>query len=93
MLFAALVSPAYDTVALFVTVGAAALPIATTSVMVLLVPAASAPALVHVTICPATEQFHPLPAAETNVRPLGNGSVTVIKAFVFVGPRLVTAMR
>ena len=90
MSFAALVSPEYDSVAVLVTVGAAALAILTVSVMLVVANGASAPGMRHVTFCPAVEHVQPFPVAETKPRPVGNVSTTVIPVFVASAPRLLT---
>ena len=90
MLFAGLVSPAYVTVAESVTVGAAAAETLTVRMTLVVAAGSSAVLLVQVTVCPELEHVHPLPAAETNPRPAGNVSTTVIAALVTRVPTLVT---
>jgi hypothetical protein len=92
VLFASLGSA---TVAVFVTLGNAPGATETVRVTVLLPPAAASaePEYVHVTACPVAVQDHP-PAVlpETNVRPAGKVSVTVMFPVVGPVPALVTLM-
>jgi hypothetical protein len=61
---APLVSPAVATDAVLVTVGSAAAPTVTVSVIAVDAPAAMGPGFVHVTVAPAFPQVQPLPVAE-----------------------------
>jgi len=83
------------TVAVFVTLGNAPGATETVRVTVLLPPAAASagPEYVHVTACPVAVHDHP-PAVlpETNVRPAGKVSVTVMLPVVGPVPELVTLM-
>jgi hypothetical protein len=90
VLFEALVSPAYDTEAVFVTVGYAALPTPTVSETAALPPAAIEVEVVQVTVCPETEQVQPFPEAEVKVSPAGSGSTIVTAPAVLAGPRFDT---
>lgn len=76
------VSPDVETVATLVTLGTAPAATLTVSVMLLLVPGVSGPALLQVTVCAAAEQLQPVPAADTNPKPVGSVSMTVIVAVV-----------
>ena len=69
----------FVTVAVFVTEGTAAAATETSSVILgREFPAASGPACVQVTSCKTAPQVHPVPVAETKVKPAGNVSVAVI---------------
>jgi hypothetical protein len=77
VLLAAFVSPGVETVAEFVTPGAAAHPTATVSVNEVIAPGESGPPFVAVTVWPTCEKPHPEPLPETNESPAGSVSVTV----------------
>src|SRR6185503_20163779 len=76
VLFAALTSKlALDTTAVFVTLGTAAAPTATVSVIVgSELPAFSVGACVHVTTCATAEHDQPVPVPLTYVSPAGSVS-------------------
>src|SRR4051794_37761827 len=81
LLFAAAVgSPPPATLAMFVTDGIATWATPTVSVIgfALVPPAAMTALLVHVTTCAAAEQVQPVPVPDTNARPVGSVSLTVI---------------
>src|SRR6266849_8277740 len=88
LLLAAFESPAVSTLALFVTVPADT--VLTVSVMTLTPAGASGPGFVQVTTWPAAPQVQPVPVPETNARPVGSVSVTVIVAVVAAVPPFVT---
>ena len=90
VLFAGLVSPEFETVAIFVTPPAIFTP--TVRVMLLLALIASGPGLVQVTVWPTAEQDHPLPMPETKLKPVGSVSVTVIVPDALAEPTLVTVI-
>src|SRR4051794_29782976 len=80
-----------ETEAVLVTLGAAATPTATVSVMAgSVVPLVTGPARVQVTVPLAFAQVHPVPVAETYVSPVGSVSMTVIVPAADCGPLLVT---
>jgi hypothetical protein len=92
-LFAAFVSPGVETVAVLLTLPVTVDDTATTNEILPAAPAAAiGPGFVQVTVCPAAEHDHAVPAAETNVMPVGNVSVTVMTPVVADVPALVTAM-
>src|SRR5438067_270527 len=72
------ISPSIATVAVLVTPGAAAAVTATVRVMLLVAPEARGPGFVQVTTWPLALQVQPSPVAETNVRPAGSVSVSVM---------------
>jgi len=90
VLLEVLESPAVETVAVLVTLGTAAAPTPTVSVIALLAFAAIGPALLHVTACPDAVQPQPDPDAETKLKPVGRVSITVIEAVVAAVPTLLT---
>ena len=80
-----------ETVAVFVTLGAAAAPTVTVSVMAFIVaPLATGPALVQVTTPLALLQVQPVPVAETYVSPAGRVSFTVMGPLALCGPLFTT---
>ena len=81
-LFAMFESLAVLTMAALVTVGYAALPTDTVSVIVLLAPGANGPGFVQVTSWPAAPQLHDEPMPDTKVKPAGSGSLTVMRPVV-----------
>ena len=85
-----LVSPEVETTAMLVTAGAAEGKTSTASVIVLISFWAMGPGLVQVTICPEAEQVHPVPLAETKLRPSGSISATAIAPVVGAEPTLET---
>ena len=90
---AALLSPGSETVAVLLLLGAA--PTATETVSVRgAVDAceASSVGFVQVTFWPAAEQIQFVPVPETNVMPVGKGSVTVMLPVAVVLPTLVTVI-
>ena len=86
------VSPDVATVAVLVTPGAAVVAGVTVRPKLELAFGARIPVFVQVTVCPEALQFHPAPAPETYVRPVGSVSVTVIVPVVPAPPTFVTAM-
>ena len=56
-------------------------------------PGASASDRVHVTVCPPTPQFQPLPVAAPGASPGGTTSVTVTAPALDTGPALATRTR
>lgn len=87
------VAPPPLAVAVLVTSGTAAASTFTVSVIGLPVAAGSMlVALVHVTVCPAAVQVHPVPLAALNVKPLGRVSATVMFPAVGTLPELLTTI-
>src|SRR5438105_428292 len=89
-LLAGLLSPGVTTLAVLVTLGAAALLTLTVSVIALLALAASGPLLVQVTVWPLAEQLQPVPVPEMKLRPVGKVSVMVIVPVVLALPAFET---
>jgi len=89
------VSPASETVAVFVTPGTAPAATATTRAKLMLAPLAmGVEELVQLTVWPTAPHANPLPPLplETNVNPAGKVSMTVIVPVVAELPTLVTVM-
>src|SRR5205085_1004317 len=86
----ALLSSEVATVAVLVTAGTAAAETPTVSVIMLEAVGINVPAFVQVTFCPTAEQLQPVPVPETKLKPVGNGSVTVMRPIVLHAPTLVT---
>src|SRR5215212_6706017 len=79
------------TVAVLVTLGAAAAPTATVSVMAgSVVPLVMGPERVQFTVPEEFEQVQPVPVAETEAGPAGRVSVTVMVPAADCGPPLTT---
>jgi hypothetical protein len=91
VLLVALPSPVVETVAAFSTLGAAAAPTSTVSVMAGSdAPLATGPGVEQLTVPAACEQVHPVPVADTKVSPAGRMSVTEIAPVVADVPTLDT---
>jgi len=79
------------TVAVLVTLGAAAAPTATVSVIAgRVAPLATGPAVVQVTAWPEALHVQPVPVPETYVSPEGKVSLTVMGPLALCGPLFVT---
>src|SRR5207253_5780716 len=89
---AALASPATEAVAWLTTLGNAAAPTLTVSVIVVESPMASAFGFVQVTLWPEAEKVQPAPAPDTKLSPAGKVSLTIMLPLVAALPTFVSLM-